>query len=250
MENKLSLNSAIFVSDLHITSPSDDKAKQFLKLLKKIENLDVKQLVLLGDIFDLWVANHSFFKESYLDICKQIQYLVKLGIEVHYFEGNHDLYLSDYWQKELGLQVHSDFLEVNWYNKKIRMEHGDLSNPEDKGYLFLRSFLRNSLVRYSLSNLPARWIKCIGEKASEKSRDYTSNINIDAKNVLREYSKKIAETSDYDLMITGHTHCKDDFSFMAQNKTRQLINLGSWFDTFEVLKLSENHLSFVNIDEL
>lgn len=244
---------ALFVSDIHLGDPKEIRYKDFFNLLKRLKDVKPKRLVLLGDIFDLWVAKHSYFVEKHKDLLELLNELVSLGVEIHYFEGNHDLYLSDHFGKRMNFEIHPNELECNWAGVAIRMEHGDLANPNDKGYLFLRSFLRNPFIRLVLSKLPGSWIKKLGEKASEASRKYTDTFNDDSKNVIRSYAEKLAKKRNFEVMITGHTHQLDDHTFfMSQDDRRRSINLGSWFgDIKQALVLSENsEFQFRNITEI
>ncbi len=64
---------AYFVSDLHIGSPSDSRARLFLEFLKNLGGgEDASHLFLMGDIFDLWVAAHSYFVDKYQPITDEI----------------------------------------------------------------------------------------------------------------------------------------------------------------------------------
>ena len=82
---------AVFVSDIHIASPDCPRGRLFLQFLRSLSGKsDVTHLYLLGDIFDLWVADHTFFIERYAEIIDEIRRLVSQGVEVAYFERNHD----------------------------------------------------------------------------------------------------------------------------------------------------------------
>ena len=84
---------------------------------------------MLGDIFDLWVADHRYFIDAYSEIIDQIKRLQRAGIEIHYFEGNHDLHLKSFWQDELGLAVHNEPFYVQLGDTVVRLEHGDQMDP-------------------------------------------------------------------------------------------------------------------------
>ena len=91
--------SAYFVSDIHIMSPSCERARAFLDFLRSLSAAEgTTHLVLLGDIFDLWVADHDYFIKKYGDIIDEIRRLTEEGVEVSYFEGNHDLHLRYFWE--------------------------------------------------------------------------------------------------------------------------------------------------------
>lgn len=244
---------AVFVSDIHLGNPEDRRYQSFLAMLDRLIIRPPKRLVLLGDIFDLWVAKHSYFLNKHKSLLNKLSDLKAKGCEIHYFEGNHDLYLKDYFGKKLGFQIHPNSFTDTWAGIKVRMEHGDLANPNDTGYLFLRKFLRNPLVRFVLSNIPSSWVKKIGEKASEASRKYTDTFDDDSKMLIRAYVEKLSIKNQFQVMITGHTHQKDDhFFFLPNEEKRRSINLGSWFgEAYQALVLDEKaEFTFTDIENI
>lgn len=84
---------AYFISDLHIKH--EDKTKG-LKLMEFLKNLpkDTTHLVLLGDIFDLWIGSHEYFIKKFSKIIAELKTISDRGVEIHYFEGNHDIHLK------------------------------------------------------------------------------------------------------------------------------------------------------------
>jgi UDP-2,3-diacylglucosamine hydrolase len=93
---------AYFVSDLHLKSKEERSAQIFVRFLKRLQDeQQLTHLFLLGDIFDFWVSDHSYFIEKFHPIVEEIDRITRRGIEVHYFEGNHDLHLERYWYRKL-----------------------------------------------------------------------------------------------------------------------------------------------------
>lgn len=242
-----------FVSDIHIRSMQEERAEKFLLFLRYLNHTNTQNLFLLGDIFDLWVADHEYFQNRYKPIIDEIQRLVSERVSVHYFEGNHDLHLKIFWQDQLGVKVHDGpyFQRIaNWY---VRMEHGDLTNPYDKGYIFLHKFLRTNALKTISHHLPGFLVHWIGNKASLVSRNYTKDLEFEksTKEMVREHAQKVAAQEKTDFIITGHTHVRDEFQFSSGLSIVTLINLGSWFEEKQmVFFLEEHHSGWTNIDEL
>ena len=151
---------AYFVSDLHIGSPTDSRARLFLAFLADLRGGEnASHLFLMGDIFDLWVAAHSYFVDKYQPITDEILRLQDEGVEIHYFEGNHDLYLEHYWGQQVGLTVHEGPAYFELGHQTVRIEHGDQMDPDDRGYRFLRWFLRTPPLKFlmpRITRLPDR----------------------------------------------------------------------------------------------
>ncbi len=209
-------------------------------------------MFLVGDIFDLWIHNHRYFVDKFPKIVNAIRAVVARGIEVHYFEGNHDLYLKKFWQQEVGVKVHDgpEFFKLGSY--RIRVEHGDLMNPNDKGYLFLKGVLQSSPVSFIAKNLPGPAVSWIGERASRASRHYTSHQKKmheeQVTSFMHEYADKVIDARPFDYLITGHTHVRDVYEFNHSGEQVFAINLGSWFDDQKALLLNEEGYQFKELN--
>jgi UDP-2,3-diacylglucosamine hydrolase len=225
---------AWFVSDLHILSAEDVRYARFLKFLEDRLQDGTTHLFLVGDVFDLWVGGHDYFSQRYSAVVDVIRKIVEKKIEVHYFEGNHDLHLSDFWQDELGVHVHRDFKMFHFGSFRVRVEHGDEMNPEDTGYLILRKALRTAPVEWLASALPGDVIQKIGNSMSRSSRKWTSStfkrLNENAiRKMIRTHAAAVYESEPFDLLVTGHVHVRDDHEWSPRAGERaRSIGLGCW----------------------
>ena len=243
---------AYFVSDIHLRSMQEVNARLLIRFLKSVTKKDgVTHLFLLGDIFDFWVSDHTYFIKKFEPVVNEIQRIISEDIAVHYFEGNHDLYLSSYWTDRLGVKVYRDHEVFKLNGFKVRVEHGDLIDPDDRGYLFLRKALRTPVMEFVAHNSPEGVIAAIGERASKASRYYTTNLKTQTVDStitkIHNYAQKKIKETDFDFIIAGHVHVRDEFSFVWGDKRVQSINLGSWGHQPCAYKISEKGWGFVEI---
>ena len=223
---------AYFVSDLHLESAEDPKSALFVDFLRKLSGpKGVTHLFLLGDVFDMWLADHRYFVNRYPAIIAELTRLKTEGVAVHYFEGNHDLHLEKYWHGELGFDVHHGPIHLTLNDTQLRLEHGDQMDPDDRGYRFLRWFLRTPPLKYLIENLPGNVAAWIGERASATSRRYTSERKTispgDAKAKIRAHAARAHQQTPFDLLIAGHVHIRDDY---VDPGGFRAINLGTWLE--------------------
>jgi len=231
---------AYFLSDLHLESETDSNffvLKDFLsqRILKK----DISHLFLLGDIFDLWVSDHHYFRDRFSATIGLFKELRHHGVEIHYFEGNHDLDLQPFFEKE-GFVIHAQASEMVLGRKKWLMEHGDQMDPEDRGYLFLRWLLRTPVMRWLERSLPGLVVQWIGDSLSSTSRRYTTHLREGLgsfeserrekifRKILKHVEKLLRRGRSFDFHISGHVHEQFHEVFRIQNQSVELINLGSW----------------------
>lgn len=244
---------AYFVSDIHIATPDDPKAALFLAFLRQLSAATASHLVLLGDIFDMWLGDHAYFIERYRDIVAEIDRLHGEGVGIHYFEGNHDLHLQRFWHDQLGIQVHSGPAYITIAEQRLRLEHGDQMDPDDRGYHFLRWFLRTPVMRFLIYHLPGRLAAGIGERASATSRNYTSNSKTiredEAVQKIREHAARACAVQPFDLMISGHVHVRDDFEWDTADGRSRSVNLGTWLHAPCCFRLDRSGGHLIELDE-
>lgn len=245
---------AYFVSDIHITSPESPRARLFLSFLKDLSGgSDITHLYLLGDIFDLWVADHHYFVDRYREIVDEIARLRNEGVEISYFEGNHDLHLRHFWADQLGVTVHDGPVNVRLGEIAVHLEHGDQMDPDDRGYLFLRWFLRTPPIRFLVCRLPGSLVSRIGDRASARSRIYTSSTkSIEPETAIEKihvHARKVFAEEPFDLMMSGHVHVRDDSQIVTETGSFRSVNLGSWLDAPCYFKIDEGEARFYELSE-
>lgn len=244
---------AYFVSDLHIASPQDPKHARFLDLLGSLNGENSSHLFLLGDIFDMWLGDHRYYIDRYQPLIDEIRRLRDDGVDIHYFEGNHDLHLGRFWAGELGITVHAGPASVEVAGQSLRLEHGDQMDPDDRGYRFLRWFLRTPVMRFLIYNLPGKLAAGIGERASATSRSYTSETKViareDAIAKIREHAAIVHRQQPFDLLVSGHVHVRDDHTMTDSGGSFRSVNLGTWLDTPCCFVLDAAGARFIELDE-
>lgn len=234
------MSRALFVSDIHISSEDDPKYRLFLKFLDQCLKVKTEHLFLVGDIFDLWIADRPYFLKRYSQAILKIKALIESGTTVHYFEGNHDLDLRQFWQKQIGAKVYEKAHYFELFGYRVRVEHGDQMDLEDRGYLFLRWLLRTRLLRWLGRHLPNGLVKQLGERASRASRGYTSSIKSVSDNEsrikIRQHAERsLAKDQAFDILVTGHVHVREDSKLESGQR---VINLGTWLKEPLVLMLT------------
>ena len=201
----------------------------FKKYLKSVITNKVTHLFLLGDIFDLWVANQKYFINQYAQIIDEIKKIKKAGIEIYYFEGNHDLHLKKFWQGELGCKVYDAPERLSLHGVNLMLAHGDQIDLDDIGYIRLRKFFRSWPMKIVAHILPGFIVRKIGEAADKKSHGHYLRENPNKEriiNLIRGYAEKEMAIKPYDYCLTGHFHVRDEHT-IGEAKA---INLGTWLD--------------------
>lgn len=245
---------AVFVSDLHLSDSDEKNAQLFLRFLSHIERGGWTHLYLVGDVFDLWIADHSYFQDRFRPILEKLRELKQRGIEIHYFEGNHDLDLRPCFEKKLGCEVHESAYLTTLAGRRVRVEHGDEMDPDDRDYLFLRWLLRTPGMRWLGRHVPGKIVSLIGDTASKSSRRYTSSVResmtsdeVDQK--LLEHAKRAYQQNPFDILVGGHVHRKMDQILKRTDQDVRVINLGTWLHQPLVFELNVDQARLIPVED-
>ena len=135
-------------SDAHLGSASIDKEQLKVDNIRKLFRMvkeDGDRLIILGDLFDFWFEYKHAMPKDQFDVLYMLRELTQKGVQIDYVSGNHDFWMDDSFEKQLGIKIHQDQLELEYDSKRILFEHGDGLAPGDRGYRILKKILRCKL---------------------------------------------------------------------------------------------------------
>ena len=236
-----------FISDFHLGSPdrltSLQRERYIIQFLESVEE-QAAEIFIVGDLFDFWFEYKTVVPKGYVRILGKLATMTDKGIPIHFFVGNHDMWMKNYFEKELSIPVYYEPKVFIRNGKKFLIGHGDGLGPGDKGYKFLKKIFRNKFSRGLFGILPPSIGVGLANYFSRKSRVATQLedekfLGEDGEWLI-EYSKKRLADEHFDYLIFGHRHLPIDFRF--PNGSRY-INLGDWirfftYASFEIDKLS------------
>jgi UDP-2,3-diacylglucosamine hydrolase len=70
-------------------------------------------------MFDFWYEYRKVVPKGYVRLLGKLGELSDAGIPMHFFVGNHDMWMRDYFQKELNIPVYFKPEEFERNGKKI-----------------------------------------------------------------------------------------------------------------------------------
>ncbi len=195
-------------SDAHLGCGSEDqereKISRIARLFEKVKQ-DGDRLIILGDLFDFWFEYKHAIPKEHTDALLMLRDLVRRGIAVDYVSGNHDFWMDDYFESQIGVTLHRDSLDLVYAGRRLHFTHGDGLAKADRGYRFLKRILRNRFNIWLYRKLPPDWAVPLAKYVSGSSRDYTSRRDHTFAPDYEEYAAaKLAE--GYDLVGIGHLH--------------------------------------------
>lgn len=225
-----------FLSDAHLGVPDHKRSLAREKLLVAFldeAKKDATEIFLLGDIFDFWFEYKSVVPKGFVRLLGKIAEITDSGIPVHYFTGNHDMWIFSYFEKELGVIMHRKPLEKVIDGKLFFIAHGDGLGPGDRGYKFLKKIFSASVSRKLFSWLHPGFGTSLALYFSKKSRlangDKDEFFHGEDKEMLILFCKDMIKKRPYNYFIFGHRHLPMEIEIAPDTK---YVNTGEWVKSF------------------
>ena len=225
-----------FASDNHLGAPtqklSRPREQKFVQWLDTIKQ-DAAAIFLLGDLFDFWFEYKTVVPKGFTRTLGKLAEISDSGIPIYYFVGNHDLWMTDYFEEELGIPVFHKPQEFQLNDTSFFIGHGDGLGPGDKGYKRMKKVFTNPffkwLFRWLHPDIGVKIAQYLSVKNKLISGDDDAKFLGEDKEWLAQYSKKKLEEKHRDYFIFGHRHLPLE---IALNDNSKYINLGDWISYY------------------
>jgi UDP-2,3-diacylglucosamine hydrolase len=241
-----------FLSDFHLGAPDAKSSlireKKIISFLDEIKD-KAEQIFILGDLFDFWFEYKTVVPKGYVRILGKLAEITDSGIPIHFFVGNHDMWMKDYFQKELNIQVYFEPFAFNLNGKDMLIGHGDGLGPGDHGYKTIKKLFRNPIAQTLFGCIPPFFGIGIANFFSRKSRAQTGKLDEvfegEEKEWLVTYCKEILQKKHYDFFIFGHRHLPLDIKLNTESR---YINLGDWikYNSYAIFDGNTIELKYYN----
>lgn len=267
-----------FLSDAHLGSRAIEHRRtherRLVNFLDRIKH-KAEAVYLLGDMFDFWFEYDQVVPRGYTRFLGKLSELTDLGVEVHYFTGNHDMWMDDYLVKECGVILHREPLTCEIDGKVFYLAHGDGLDYRDKEWktaFMFRCFHSKSLRRLAkmihphwFMNFGLNWAKHSRMKRSKTGdnpgfANATSLVGYESaqtngeepyqgedKEGLVLYAKDyLKDHPEVNFFLFGHRHIELDI-FLTRDT--RLMLLGEWMTLFTYAVWDGEHLYQENFIE-
>lgn len=225
-----------FSSDNHLGAPTYAKSipreKIFVEWLDSIKH-DAEAIFLLGDLFDFWFEYKTVVPKGFVRTLGKLAELRDSGIQIHFFVGNHDLWMHDYFEAELNIPIYHHPKEFVFNNKHFFIGHGDGKGPGDKGYKRMKKVFVNPVskwfFRWLHPDIGVRLAQHLSVKNKLISGDDDKEFLGEENEWLVQYAKRKLEKKHYDYFVFGHRHLPMEIKVGADST---YFNLGDWINHY------------------
>ncbi len=226
-----------FASDAHLGAPTiqnpREHEKRFVNWLESIRH-DTRELYLMGDIFDFWFEYDHVIPKGHTRFLGKLCEFTDQGIPVHFFIGNHDIWVFDYLPRETGVIVHKEPYKPVIDGKQFFLAHGDGLTPFEKNYRRIKSVFTNRFAQKIFKwvhpdlgiTLARHWSRKSRENNEESDK---ATFQGEEKEWLINFAKKQLQTRHYDFFIFGHRHIALDLPLKDDSR---ICYLGDWVNQF------------------
>lgn len=196
--------SVAVIADCHLGGPGGE-SEPLVAQLEELAERGCRQLVLLGDVFHVWVGRPAFETPLIRRVVDALGRLGERGVRLDYIEGNRDFFIAGSRYAEIFATVGTE-LAFSAGGKKYLAVHGDGLNDRDRQYLFWRWLSKSLPVRWSMSALPSRLAERLTYSAEARlaETNFKHKREIPKEAILRYGERRLAE--GFDALILGHFH--------------------------------------------
>lgn len=239
-------NTTYFISDLHLgasyldTRQSEQKVIDWLNSIKS----SAKRLILLGDILDYWYEYRHVVPRGYIRFFGKLAELSDSGIEIHWFTGNHDIWIFDYLPAELGITLHrtNEVLDIDGHS--FFLSHGDEVGKRKWSFRFIQWLFRNKVAQWCYSWIHPDLTMILAHKWSSSSRKKNNqkgekHFRGEKHEPLVRFAKEYIKNNNVEYLIFGHRHILLDLMLTRNNR---MVILGDWIKHFSYASFDGENL--------
>ena len=232
----------VVISDLHLGTYGCH-AKELLQYLKSIKP---KQVVLNGDIIDMWQFKKRYWPKAHMKVIKHIIGWITSGVRVYYITGNHDEMLRRFtgFQSKKFKIVNKVVLKLG--KQKAWFFHGDVFDvtmQHSKWLTRLGAVGYDSLIL--LNSAVNRISGFFGFRKLSLSKKIKESVKSAVKyiNNFEETAAGIAIENKYDYVVCGHIHQPKIKQYRYAKGSVVYLNSGDWIENLTALEYCNDNWS-------
>ncbi len=244
--------SIYFASDFHLGVPTQESSRaRELAIVRWLDfvKTDALEIFLVGDIFDFWFEYNKVIPKGFARLQGKIAEIVDSGIPVYFFTGNHDMWMFDYFENELGVKIYRDNITREHFGYKVFIGHGDGLGPGDYSYKFLKKVFASKLCQWLFARIHPNlgiWIADKWSRSSRISNDSKEQFLGEEKEWLAIYAKEVLAKEHFDYFIFGHRHLPLNIQLKENSR---YINLGEWVHHQTYARWNEHGIELLTFEK-
>ena len=240
-------NKTYFISDLHLGASYLDKRESERRAIEWLDHIkaDARRIYLMGDILDFWFEYRHVVPRGYVRFLGKLAELSDSGVEIHWFTGNHDIWIYDYIPNELGITLHRTHERVDIDGHSFFLSHGDDVGRRKWSFRLIQWGFRNRVIQWLYSwihpdltmGMAHGWSASSRKKNNSRGEEHYRGEKSEP---LVEFAKEYIKNNDVEYLIFGHRHILLD---LMLSRTSRMVILGEWIKQFSYAVFDGNNLT-------
>jgi UDP-2,3-diacylglucosamine pyrophosphatase LpxH len=225
----------LVISDIHLGT-FGCHAKELLCYLKSVKP---DQVVLNGDIIDMWQFKKWYWPQSHMKVLQHILKWAIKGVPVTYLTGNHDEMLRQFPDLQFGSLRVQDKLLLELDGNKTWIFHGDVFDASIQYSKFIAKLGGQGYDLLILINKALNWIS---ESAGQGRISLSKRVKNSVKQAVKFVSDfentaaELAIDNGYQAVICGHIHQPANRMFENEKGSVRYLNSGDWIENLTALE--------------
>ncbi|RXM40107.1 UDP-2,3-diacylglucosamine hydrolase [Chryseobacterium sp. CH21] len=238
----------VVISDVHLGTYGC-KAKELLRYLNSIQP---KTLVLNGDIIDIWQFKKSYFPKPHLKVIRKILSLATKNTDVYYITGNHDEMFRKFTDFELGKLKVCNKVCLNIDQKKAWIFHGDVFDASVQHSKWIAKLGGKGYDLLIIINNVVNWFL---EKMGKEKYSFSKKIKNNVKKAVKYIgdfeltASELAIDNQYDYVVCGHIHQPQIREVVNKKGSCTYLNSGDWIENLSALEYYDKEWKIFYYDD-
>lgn len=231
-----------FVSDVHLGLQAFDPADREARFVSFLRGLpqETAALYLLGDVWDFWYEYRDVVPKGYVKVFSALMDLMDRGVEVYFFQGNHDIWTYSYFES-MGMKKLVQPCVVDIDGRKFCLGHGDGLGPTPFGYKVIKTIFNCRFLQVLFSMLHPWFAYRLGNVWSKNSRlSHKEEYEFKGEGEpLYKFAQGYLKEHKVDYFIFGHFHSAVDTPLPDGCR---LLMLKDWISSSPYICFDGQHL--------
>ena len=228
------------VSDSHLGCRQSQVAP-FIRMLSQLKQPDA--LILLGDIFHIWLASPRFWNDDIREVIKALEKLRRQGTSIWCLIGNRDHLMPRQPTSELPFDAITDnMLVVRWHETTYGFTHGNMIDRYNHSYLIFNYLTSSRFFRFIFGHLPKLLARKFAYQVYKNLASSDSSFKqYFPQQEIQAFAKWIPVHISH--FIIGHFHATDTF----KQRDTTLYLAPPWLEQQQIGKISQNKPPFFKV---
>ena len=225
----------LILSDIHLGTYGCH-ANELLAYLKSIEP---KEVILNGDIIDIWQFSKSYWPNSHMKVISKIFKWIANDVKITYLTGNHDEMLRKFEGFKVGKFEIQNKMKLVLKDQKAWIFHGDVF---DVTMQHSRWIAKLGAIGYDTLILLNQFVNWVSEKFGRGRISLSKKVKNSVKSAVKfinkfeETATSIAAMNGYDYVICGHIHQPEMKVYETTHGKVTYLNSGDWVENLTSLE--------------